>query len=173
LQYTALGMIETRGFVGAIEAADAAAKAAEIHLLGIEKVTGGLVMIRFVGDTASVQAAVEAGSLAAARVGFLVSSQVIPRLDDQAVRMLGLHDPEPESSPGSGKSPAEGDVAPRRSDAEGVRGESYITWSVPDLRTLARSIPDFPVQGRDLNRMPKDRLIDELVRIQTQGKGHE
>ncbi len=75
----ALGLIETRGLIGAIEAADAATKAAEVKLIGKEKVKGGLVTIKFIGDVAAVRASVDAGSTAAARVGELVSSHVIPR----------------------------------------------------------------------------------------------
>ena len=78
----ALGMIETRGLVGAIEAADAMTKAARVELIGKERVDGGLVTIKVKGDVASVQAAVDAGAAAAQRVGELVSSHVIPRPDD-------------------------------------------------------------------------------------------
>ncbi len=75
----ALGMIETRGLVAAIEAADAMVKAANVHLLGKEHVGGGLVTVMVRGDVGAVKAAVEAGSLAAKRVGELVSVHVIPR----------------------------------------------------------------------------------------------
>ncbi|MGI8905682.1 MAG: BMC domain-containing protein [Candidatus Sumerlaeaceae bacterium] len=75
----ALGLIETRGYVGAIEAADAAAKAAQVEILSRQKVDAGLVTIILSGDVASVRAAVDAGSAAAKRVGELVSSLVIPR----------------------------------------------------------------------------------------------
>lgn len=75
----ALGLIETRGLIGAIEAADAATKAAKVKLIAKEKVQGGLVTIKFIGDVAAVRASVDAGSAAAARVGELISSHVIPR----------------------------------------------------------------------------------------------
>jgi ethanolamine utilization protein EutM len=75
----ALGMIETRGFVAAVEAADAMSKAAKVELVGYERVGGGYVTSIVRGDVAAVKAAVEAGSLAASRVGQLVSSQIIPR----------------------------------------------------------------------------------------------
>ncbi|TAK55193.1 MAG: BMC domain-containing protein [Bacteroidetes bacterium] len=77
----ALGLIETRGLVGAIEAADAMTKAARVELIGKERVEGGLITIKVKGDVASVQAAVDAGAAAAQRVGELVSSHVIPRPD--------------------------------------------------------------------------------------------
>lgn len=75
----ALGMIETRGFVAAVEAADAMAKAAKVELVGYEQVGGGYVTSIIRGDVAAVKAAVEAGSLAATKIGQLVSVQIIPR----------------------------------------------------------------------------------------------
>lgn len=75
----ALGMIETRGFVATVEAADAMAKAARVELVGYERVGGGYVTAIIRGDVAAVKAAVEAGSLAASRIGKLVSSHIIPR----------------------------------------------------------------------------------------------
>ena len=78
----ALGLIETRGLVGAIEAADAATKAADVALLGKERADAGLMTIKLKGDVAAVRAAVDAGAVAAQRVGELVSAHVIPRPDD-------------------------------------------------------------------------------------------
>ncbi len=75
----ALGMIETRGLVGAIEAADAMLKAANVALIGKTHVGGGLVTVMVRGEVGAVKAAVDAGSAAAERVGNLVSRHVIPR----------------------------------------------------------------------------------------------
>ncbi len=75
----ALGMIETRGLVGSVEAADAMVKAAKVTLLGKEISGGGLVTVMVRGEVGAVKAAVEAGAAAARRVGELVSSHVIPR----------------------------------------------------------------------------------------------
>ncbi|MBK7863216.1 MAG: BMC domain-containing protein [Archangiaceae bacterium] len=75
----ALGMIETKGFVGMFEAADAAVKAARVELVGYEKIGGGYVTAIIRGDVAAVKAAIEAGSRGAERVGELVSTHVIPR----------------------------------------------------------------------------------------------
>ena len=75
----ALGLIETRGLVGAVEAADAMVKAAKVNLLGKEKSGAGLVTVMVRGEVGAVKAAVEAGSAAAKRVGELVSTHVIPR----------------------------------------------------------------------------------------------
>ena len=75
----ALGMIETRGFVGAIEAADAMVKAANVVLVGKQQVGSGLVTVIVRGDVGAVKAAVDAGAAAAERVGEMVSIHVIPR----------------------------------------------------------------------------------------------
>jgi ethanolamine utilization protein EutM len=78
-QLIALGMIETRGLVGAIEAADAMVKAANVQLLGKEQIGGGYVTVMVRGDVGAVKAATDAGAAAAQRVGDLVSVHVIPR----------------------------------------------------------------------------------------------
>ena len=75
----ALGMIETRGLVAAIEASDAMVKAANVTLIGKEHVGGGLVAVMIRGDVGAVKAATDAGAAAAERVGELVSVHVIPR----------------------------------------------------------------------------------------------
>ena len=75
----ALGMIETKGLVAAIEAADAMVKAANVTLIGKEHVGGGLVTVLVRGDVGAVKAATDAGAAAAERVGELISIHVIPR----------------------------------------------------------------------------------------------
>ncbi len=75
----ALGLIETRGLVGSIEAADTMVKAANVQLVGYEQVGGGYVTVMVRGDVGAVQAATDAGAEAAARVGEVVSVHVIPR----------------------------------------------------------------------------------------------
>ena len=75
----ALGMVETKGLVGSIEAADAMVKAANVVLIGSEYVGGGFVTVMVRGDVGAVKAATDAGAVAAKRVGELVSVHVIPR----------------------------------------------------------------------------------------------
>jgi len=79
MEKEALGMVETRGLVGAIEAADAMVKAANVRLIGKEQIGSGLVTVMVRGDVGAVKAAVDAGAAAAKRVGELVSVHVIPR----------------------------------------------------------------------------------------------
>ncbi len=84
----ALGLIETRGLVGAIEAADAMVKAANVTLVGREQVGGGLVTVMVRGDVGAVKAATDAGAAAAAKVGEIVSVHVIPRPHSETETIL-------------------------------------------------------------------------------------
>ena len=84
----ALGMVETRGLIGAIEAADAMVKAANVVLIGSEYVGGGFVTVMVRGDVGAVKAATDAGAAAAKRVGELVSVHVIPRPHEDVEMIL-------------------------------------------------------------------------------------
>ncbi len=84
----ALGMVETKGFVGAVEAADAMVKAANVQLLGKEYIGAGYVTIFVRGDVGAVKAATDAGAAAARRVGELISVHVIPRPHAEVERVL-------------------------------------------------------------------------------------
>lgn len=99
----ALGMVETRGWVGAVEAADAMVKTANVVLIGKEYLLNGYVTVLVRGDVGSVKAATEAGSVAARRVGELVSVHVIARPYDETEKILNSW---------SGKSKKTGDSTP-------------------------------------------------------------
>lgn len=99
----ALGLIETKGFVGMVEAADAMVKAARVELVGYEKIGGGFVTAIVRGDVAAVKAATEAGQRAAERVGELVSVHVIPRPHANIDLVLPLGRRDGESSGGGNK----------------------------------------------------------------------
>lgn len=86
----ALGMVETRGLVASIEAADAMLKAANVSLVGTEKIGSGLVSVMVRGDVGAVKAAVEAGSASAARLGELVATHVIPRPHSDVEKILPM-----------------------------------------------------------------------------------
>ena len=93
----ALGMVETKGLVPAIEAGDAMLKAANVELTGYEKVGRGLVTVFVKGDVAAVKQATDAGSQAASKVGEVVSVHVIPRPHDELPNMV------PTGTPSKGK----------------------------------------------------------------------
>ncbi|NLC40051.1 MAG: ethanolamine utilization microcompartment protein EutM [Clostridiaceae bacterium] len=88
MEKQALGMVETKGLVGAIEAADAMVKAANVTLIGKEQIGYGLVTVMVRGDVGAVKASVDAGAAAAQRVGELVSVHVIPRPHDDVETIL-------------------------------------------------------------------------------------
>ena len=86
----ALGLIETRGLVAAIEAADAMLKAANVELVGTEKIGSGLVSVMVRGDVGAVKAAVEAGSTAAGNLGEIIATHVIPRPHTDVEKILPI-----------------------------------------------------------------------------------
>ena len=88
MEKEALGMVETKGLVGSIEAADAMVKAANVTLIGKEKIGSGLVTVMVRGDVGAVKASVDAGAAAAARVGELLAVHVIPRPHDDVELIL-------------------------------------------------------------------------------------
>ncbi|MFN7976017.1 MAG: BMC domain-containing protein [Acidobacteriota bacterium] len=100
MSYEALGMVETKGLVGSIEAADAMVKAANVVLIGKEYIGAGFVTVFVRGDVGAVKAATDSGAAAARRVGELVSVHVIPRPHAEVEKIL----------PKGGNAPAKGSV---------------------------------------------------------------
>jgi len=131
----ALGLIETKGLIGAIEAADAMVKAANVKLVSKEKITAALVTIKVVGEVAAVKAAVEAGAAAAQRVGQLVSVHVIPRPDDQIEAFIF---DTPASAPQSSKEKRKVKIEDGFHDPEtlGSAGEA-VTSFIEEIEQVA------------------------------------
>ena len=141
----AIGLIETRGLVGVIEAADAAVKSAPVELLGIKPIGGGLVSTHFRGEVAAVQVAVQAGVEAALKVSQVISHRVIPapHLD---VENLLLHQPQAAPPP----------AQPPPDELEDL--------PVARLRQLVRQLPHAQLKGRQVSRANKEALLRELRR---------
>ena len=167
----ALGMVETRGLVGSIEAADVMVKTANVALLGTEYIRNGLVTVQVIGEVAAVKAAVEAGAAAAGRVGQLVSTHVIPRPADDIESILKQRTPAfppPESSPAEAQNEIqegeeeEFDFVASDDDVE-YRSQ-LDAMTVHQLRTLARNIEGLGIQGREISMANKDVLIHELMK---------
>ncbi len=139
----ALGLIETRGLVAAIEALDACLKAAQVNLAGLDFVTGGLVAIRVTGDVGAVKAAVSAGDSAARRVGTVVSAHVIPR-PDAGIRGLaygpGSRGPSPGKPPdgGAAAEPARGGGAQPEPAAGREAGAAQAAGAEPAAVAVVR-----------------------------------
>ena len=144
---SAIGFIETRGLIGVIEAADVAAKAAHVQLMGFEEIGGGLVSIRFSGDVASVQTAVQAGAEAARRVSEVISHHVIHRPHADLVSLLQDSD-APVQNPGT-----------ERPSLEELQAQP-----VAQLRQLVRQTPGVRLKGRQISHANKETLIAELQR---------
>lgn len=124
----ALGLIETKGLIGAIEAADAMLKAANVKLVSKEKITAALVTVKIIGETAAVKSAVDAGAAAAQRVGQLVSAHVIPRPDDQIEDLIYFPGIRPEENVRKEKSVKE-KIVVKEFEEEKVEEESLFDES--------------------------------------------
>jgi microcompartment protein CcmL/EutN len=160
-------MIETRGYVGAVTAADAALKTAQVALVGAERVDPALITITVVGEVAAVRAAVDAGAAAAERVGELVAKHVIPRPHDEVMPML---DPLAQRE---APAVARAGAAVARADAEKVHPytqKDLENMTVVELRHVARQTPGLALHGRGISTANRQELIRELARVLTQPK---
>jgi ethanolamine utilization protein EutM len=158
----ALGLVETRGLIGAIEAADVMVKTANVTLIGKEIVRDGLVTVQVIGEVAAVKAAVDAGAAAAARVGNLVSQHVIPRpIDDIEQLLAGRPTPEPVEAPRAARHlPKEEPQEPASDTTAGDKDLEAMT--VHELRDLARHTEGLSIQGREISRANKGELMQAL-----------
>lgn len=154
----ALGLIETKGLIGAIEAADAMVKAANVKLIGKEKITAALVTVKVIGETAAVKAAVDAGAAAAQRVGQLISTHVIPRPDDQIDSILGFETikDSPEPPPDKSKKKVV-ESAPEKIPEQTIQAEPEKTTEVD----LSADSSD------DANTVSLDNVETELTEERT------
>lgn len=105
MKNSALGLIETYGYVGAVEAADAALKAADVSLVDLVKVRGGIMTLTLQGEVSAVKASVDAGSASAERLGVLLSAHVIARLDEEVWSIVErkLENPSDDPDPSDEK----------------------------------------------------------------------
>lgn len=146
----ALGMVETRGLVASIEAADAMVKAARVKLLSKEKVQGGLVTILVVGETAAVKSAVDAGAAAAQRVGELISTHIIPRPDDQIddiVKGIGVYEKE-------------------------IKPVAKITLEKePERKTRTREVKAKEIKKEEVQPIPKTSSSSTIKRLKQEALG--
>lgn len=169
LEY-ALGMVETRGLVGSIEAADVMVKTANVKLLGTEYIKNGLVTVKITGEVAAVKAAVDAAAAAAARVGQLVSTHVIPRPAEELPAILGTTrtaPPPPEKPARTRERAAIQKEAPPGDDDDTQYRATLETMTVHELRALARETGGLNIAGRQISKANKEVLINELMRKRT------
>jgi ethanolamine utilization protein EutM len=184
----ALGLIESVGLIGAIEAADAAAKAAAVQLRKSEITSSALVTVHIEGELGAVQAAVEAGANACRKVGQLHAVVIIPRPDPCLDVILdtpsNLYVPggpfcaivRQPKAPGNAqvkpKPPQSLSASPRRGRLIGrsaAPNQDYESMTVQALRRLARMRPNLAIAGRDIARAGKETLIQLLREVDEQG----
>ena len=176
----AFGMVETRGLVAAIEAADAMMKTANVRLIGKERTDPAMITIKIIGDTAAVRSAVEAGAEAAKRVGQLVSHHVIPRpaegvedlifaksiLTEQEIALLLHGDVLDAPAIEVTEDSSEEDVAfvpPQSNERDSYRAE-LTAMTVHELRSYARSFKGLGIYGRAISMANKEQLLEELMK---------
>ncbi len=176
----AFGMVETKGLVGAIEAADAMVKTSNVRLVGKERTDPAMITIKVIGETAAVRSAVEAGAEAAKRVGQLVSHHVIPRpaegvedlifaksfLSEEEIALLLHGDAPPAADEGKTEVESEEDVAffpPQSNERDSYLAE-LTAMTVHELRSYARSFKGLAIYGREISMANKEQLLDELMK---------
>ena len=150
---TALGLLETRGLVAAIEAADAMLKTADVEMQGMEQTMAAMITIHIRGEVAAVKAAIDAGAAAAERVGELVSAHVIPRPADEVEEFL-----QAEHAVETEQAASESSVTQSVGSAP-LEDADLEKLTVKELRSLARGIEGFPIQGRSIARANKAELL--------------
>ncbi len=171
----ALGMIETKGLIGLIEATDAAVKAAKTIAVDYEKTGGGIVIIKLRGSVGAVKAAVEAGAAAAQRIGQLVASHVIPNPDDGIEPMI-----IPIEHPGTSKPARELHFPVKRTKlasnqmtvkvsaddeklaaiANKIERDGIESLDYNELRYLARRTDGLPISKGDIRNLGRGQLLD-------------
>ncbi len=173
LEY-ALGLVETRGLVAAIEAADAAVKAADVVLVGKDVTKAALITIKVIGEVSAVQAAVDAGASAAARIGELVSRHVIPRPADgmeifvQAARASApAATPTQDSAIETNEDSIDSDElslpspeAPREIRTAFYQAVEHLP--VTRLRQIARKAEGLSIHGREISFANREQILAEF-----------
>ena len=185
----ALGMIETRGLVASIEAADAMVKAASVTLISKTHVGGGLVTVMVEGDVGAVKAATDAGAAAAERVGELISVHVIPRPAADVAHILDRRPepkPEPEPEPPAPEPEPEPEVPEpepeeaahteemkeeqpeevnaEKMDLSELTPEALGKMTVAKLRIVARELGTTGMSRRDVRFAKKENLIERITK---------
>ena len=172
----ALGMIETRGLVASIEAADAMVKAANVSLQCKEHVGGGLVTVMVRGDVGAVKAAVDAGAAAAERVGELISVHVIPRPHAEVEDILPVCGPEAPSSPPEPPAPKPAlpeppapkpEPEPKTVPGSGMKQTDELdAMKVVELRSLARDLGLTSMTRKEIRFAQKGQLMEAIRSFQ-------
>lgn len=161
----ALGMIETKGTLALIEAADAMLKTADVHLLNKERVTGGLMMVSVIGDVAAAKAAVDAGKSAVEKLdgNLLYGTHVIPRPDTQLERLLK----ETSKASSEKKTEEKSEIKGYSSLEEAIEAKDKAAiqefFEETTLAELRKFVETQGIEIPDLQKITKKKLIEALV----------
>lgn len=190
MRNSALGLIETYGFVGAVEAADAALKAAEVYLVDLVKVRGGIMTLTLQGEVSAVKASVDAGAASAERLGVLLSSHVIPRLDEEVwpivlknIENEGPPPKDPQDDQSSAtiqeekKAEENPPVEPMEEDGsdtveKSLPKQEFFTkemmekLKVVELRRIARTMEGIAIPKNQIKYANKETLLKEIIAAQ-------
>lgn len=178
----ALGMIEVYGLLTAIEALDAALKAANVQLLSVTKVTGGLVCVQITGDVGATKAAIDASAAAAAKVGKVISVHVIPRPAQSVEAMLNSRSLAADDVSATTEHPGPGEEEPATTDFSDPGEEEPAEPSLPEqvddltaltvveLRAMARDIGVSSMSKHDIRFAKKGELLTAIRNFREQGR---
>jgi microcompartment protein CcmL/EutN len=181
----ALGLVETFGYIGAVEALDAALKSANVKLVGCEFVRGGIVTIKITGDVAAVKASIEAAEAAVNNLGNLINTHVIARVSDEVWKMLQedfyvdrnknhcepidnkkvkekIEDIKKETDIGK-KLDERKSIENSKSDMRKLTQEELETMKVSQLRTLARKLKITSMTKKQIKFGKKNELIEAIL----------
>ena len=168
----ALGLVEVYGYVPAVEALDSALKAANVHLVSLQKVQGGLVTVIVTGDVGAVRAAVDASAAAAAKVGRVISTHVIPRPSD-SLEMVVSTQADKKTSGGEGSGVAGEDEAelPHEEQIPAETVKKYTPAELEEmkaleLKRLARKLNMTNMTKEEIRYASKEEFIRKISEFQ-------
>ncbi len=183
----ALGLIETKGLIGAIEAVDAAAKAAAVVVSSVELTEAAFMTLKIEGDLGAVQAAVEAGAAAAEKIGELIAVHVIPNPSGEMAAILpqrryiskyhpndmrpALTDSDAETGlPIKKKKQKNRRRVTKQQNIDSIKNKIIKTqldkMTVSELRQIARKLVKLTLKGREISMANKQQLIDAIRRVE-------
>lgn len=156
----ALGLVETYGYVAAVEAADVCLKAANVELRGIELVTGGLVTVKVTGDVGAVKAAVEASRTAVEKVGHLISTHVIPRpaADTSILVLNSRNDAAVAEDANKDEAKCESDVFLTLDFMQQLNNMKVV-----ELRTVARQMEGIGIERSRIKFATRKELLEAII----------
>lgn len=165
----ALGMIETKGLNASIAAADTMLKTANVALIGKIQIGAGMVTVMVRGNVAAVKVAVDAGANVAEQVGELISAHVIPRPDDELEKIFPKNSEKSEIETENEMKDKKATSRPEVIDEidKKIDEEKLQTYTVNQLRKIARNIEKMAIKGREISRANKGQLIREILKAKS------